>query len=89
MNQAQNFEVKAQSSSTNKVTALYVRVSTLDQHSGLESQIRTLKEFCEKNKIVNYEIFADEGISGAKNSRPSLDRMMSLVREGKVDSVVV
>ena len=84
-----NFEVKAQSSNTNKITALYVRVSTLDQHTGLESQIRTLKEFCDKNIIKNYEIFADEGISGAKNSRPSLDRMMTMVREKKVDSVVV
>lgn len=83
-----NFEVKSQSNK-NKVTALYCRVSTFDQGKGLESQIRTLKEFCEKNKIENYEIFADEGISGTKNSRPSLDRMMALVREGKIDSVVV
>lgn len=73
----------------NKVTCLYVRVSTQDQSSGLESQIRTLKEFCEKNNIKNFELFADEGISGAKSSRPSLDRMMSLVREGKVERVIV
>jgi len=32
----------------NKVTCLYCRVSTRDQKFGLESQIRTLKEFCQK-----------------------------------------
>ena len=72
----------------NRVSGLYCRVSTLDQISGLESQIRTLKEYCEKNRITNYEIFTDEGISGAKYSRPALDRMMSLVREGKIERVI-
>lgn len=73
----------------NKITCLYVRVSTQDQVSGMESQIRTLKEFCEKNGVKNAEIFADEGISGAKHSRPGLDRMMKLVREGKAERVIV
>ena len=85
----QNFEVNPRKSNSQKITALYCRVSTHDQHNGLESQIRTLKEFCEKNRIENFEIFTDEGISGAKNSRPSLDRMMNLVRSGNVESVVV
>jgi DNA invertase Pin-like site-specific DNA recombinase len=71
-----------------RVTAVYVRVSTQDQHSGLESQIRVLTEYCEKNGIKHFELFADEGISGAKSSRPSLDRMMSLVRQGQVERVV-
>lgn len=52
----------------NRVTALYCRTSTLDQKNGLESQIRTLKEYCEKNKITNYELFTDDGISGTKSS---------------------
>ena len=73
----------------NRVTALYVRVSTQDQQNGLEAQVRTLKEFCEKNKITNYEIFSDHGVSGAKLNRPGLDRLLSLTREGKVDKVIV
>lgn len=72
-----------------KVTAIYVRVSTNEQNSGLEAQIRTLKEYCEKNKIENYQVFADEGISGAKSSRPGLDRMMTDVRQGRVEKVIV
>jgi DNA invertase Pin-like site-specific DNA recombinase len=78
-----------QTVSQNRVTALYVRVSTQDQSSGMDSQLRTLKEFCEKNNITRFEVFADEGISGGKVSRPALDRMMSLVREGKIDRVIV
>jgi hypothetical protein len=69
---------------SNRITVLYCRVSTQDQVGGLESQIRTLKEFCEKNSITNYQLFTDHGISGAKISRPALDSMMALVRKGGV-----
>lgn len=69
--------------------AMYARVSTDQQSTGLESQVRILKDYCEKNGITNYEIFMDEGISGTKSSRPALDRMMSAVNNGEVSSVVV
>ncbi len=58
---------------------LYVRVSTLDQVGGAESQTRALTDWCEKNEIKNFEIFTDHGISGAKESRPALNRMMEKV----------
>lgn len=51
-----------------KKVALYARVSTADQSSGLESQIRALRDHCDKNGITNYELFTDENISGAKVS---------------------
>lgn len=69
--------------------ALYARVSTDQQSTGLESQVRILKDYCEKNEIKDYEIFMDEGISGTKNSRPALDRMMAAVNTGEVKTVVV
>jgi DNA invertase Pin-like site-specific DNA recombinase len=78
-----------QGESMNKKVALYARVSTADQTSGLEAQMRTLKEFCERNSIVDYEFFTDENQSGAKVSRPSLDRMMIAVRNGEISKVVV
>ena len=70
-------------------TALYARVSTQDQKSGLESQCRALRIYCEQNKIENYELFADENQSGTKASRPGLDRMMKAVENGEVETVVV
>jgi DNA invertase Pin-like site-specific DNA recombinase len=72
-----------------KKTALYARVSTADQHSGLESQIRALKEHCERNNIADYELFTDENISGAKVSRPSLDRLMVSIKKGEFSTLVV
>lgn len=75
--------------SNNRRYAIYARVSTADQKCGLESQIRALKEHCEKNQITNYELFTDENFSGAKSSRPSLDRMMIAVRNGEISCVCV
>ena len=40
--------------------ALYARVSTALQGSGLDSQIRALRIFCEQNNVTDYELFADE-----------------------------
>ncbi|MGE3758044.1 MAG: recombinase family protein [Pseudobdellovibrionaceae bacterium] len=69
--------------------ALYTRLSTEQQSTGLESQVSILKDYCAKNDILNYEIFMDEGISGTKSSRPALDRMIAAVNSGEVTSVVV
>ncbi len=71
-----------------KKTAIYCRVSTNTQSNGLESQILSCKSYCEQNGISEYEVFQDEGISGAKTSRPGLDEMMKAVREGKISAVV-
>ena len=72
-----------------KRAACYARVSTSDQKNGLEAQVRALKEYCEQNKITDFELFADENVSGAKVSRPSLDRMMEGVRRGDFSTVIV
>lgn len=53
----------------------YARVSTEDQH--LDAQITALKE------VGAERIFADK-ISGAKRSRPELDRMLDQLRNGDV-----
>jgi DNA invertase Pin-like site-specific DNA recombinase len=67
---------------------LYARVSTDLQVTGLEAQVRALNEYCRLNGIANTELFTDENQSGAKASRPSLDRMMALVRSGDCDKVI-
>ena len=72
-----------------KKTLLYARVSTDQQSTGLEAQVRALKDYCHLNKIEDFDLFADEGISGTKSSRPALDRMMAVVRSGEASCVVV
>jgi len=75
--------------SDTRAVFLYIRVSTLDQIGGAESQTRALTEWCEKNGIKNFETFTDHGISGAKESRPALNRMMEKVEAGLCSQVVV
>lgn len=72
-----------------KKIALYSRVSTGNQSTGLEAQIRALRDYCTRNAITNYVIYEDENQSGIKQSRPGLDRMMKDVREGLISKVIV
>ena len=72
-----------------KKTFLYIRVSTLDQVNGAESQARALLEWCTRNNITEYETFTDHGVSGAKESRPALDKMMDRVKRLEADQVIV
>ena len=51
-----------------KRIACYARVSTADQSTGMESQVRVLNQYCVQNGIEEAEFFTDEGISGTKSS---------------------
>jgi DNA invertase Pin-like site-specific DNA recombinase len=67
--------------------ALYLRVSTLDQHP--ESQLHDLLQLAEQRGWQVVARFVDHGISGTRAKRPGLDLMMSEARKGKFDVVVV
>lgn len=71
-----------------KKICLYARVSTDQQSTGLEAQVRALREYCRLNNITDVELFTDENQSGAKSSRPALDRMMSMVRNKEIEKVI-
>jgi len=72
-----------------KSVALYARVSTGNQGSGLEAQIRALRNYCQTHGISHYLLYEDENQSGTKSSRPALDKMMKSVRAGEVSKVIV
>jgi DNA invertase Pin-like site-specific DNA recombinase len=67
-------------------TAIYVRVSTDDQNT--RSQEHELHAYCDRRGWRSTEIYSDQ-ISGAKFVRPGLDALMTAVRTGKVERVVV
>jgi DNA invertase Pin-like site-specific DNA recombinase len=71
-----------------KKVALYCHVSTGNQSTGLEAQVRALRDYCDRNSISDYVIYEDENQSEVKQSRPSLDRMMKHVREGLIGKVI-
>jgi DNA invertase Pin-like site-specific DNA recombinase len=69
-----------------KRAALYMRVSTLDQHP--ETQLYDLHEMARQRGYQIVEEFTDR-ISGAKARRPGLDSMMRDARRGRFDVVLV
>ena len=67
--------------------AIYARVSTSDQTC--EMQLRELREYCARRGWQIAREFVDTGWSGAKASRPELDRLMEDARQRRFDAVVV
>jgi DNA invertase Pin-like site-specific DNA recombinase len=67
--------------------ALYVRNSTNEERQNPQTQINPLVEEC-KRKNYEYEIF-QEFASGAKESRPELEKMMQRIRQGEFDAIMV
>lgn len=70
-------------------TALYARVSTSGHGQTVEPQLLELREYCERRGWQIVGEYLDEGISGAKDSRPQLDRMMKDAIHRKFDTVIV
>jgi DNA invertase Pin-like site-specific DNA recombinase len=69
-----------------KRAALYMRVSTLDQHP--ETQLYDLRQMAQQRGYEIVEEFTDR-ISGAKARRPGLDEMLRQARRGRFDVVLV
>jgi DNA invertase Pin-like site-specific DNA recombinase len=69
-----------------KRAALYLRVSTVDQHP--ETQLLDLRQMASQRGFEIVQEFTDR-ISGAKARRPGLDEMMRDARRGRFDVVLV
>jgi len=66
---------------------LYVRVSTLyGQHP--EMQLSELREYASRRGWEVVGEYCDEGISGSKESRPELNRLMADVHRRRFDAVL-
>lgn len=68
--------------------ALYARVSTIAHGQDVELQLEELRQVAGQRGWVITE-YVDEGVSGSKDRRPALDRLMGDARSGKVDLVAV
>ncbi len=68
--------------------ALYARVSTLNNGQNPEMQLRELREYCERRSWEIAGEYVDNGISGAKDSRPELNRLMADAHKRRFDAVV-
>ena len=70
-----------------KRAALYVRVSTVDQHP--ETQLHDLRQFAAQRGLQIVQEYVDHGFCGARARRPQLDRMMEDARRHKFDVLMV
>ncbi len=71
----------------NLKTAIYVRVSTTNQ--SIDPQLRDLKRYAKARAIEVYRVYADKGVSGAKEKRPALDELRADARKRFFNTVLV
>jgi DNA invertase Pin-like site-specific DNA recombinase len=67
--------------------AIYARVSTLIGQSP-EMQLAELREYASRRSWEIYDEYVDSGVSGSKESRPELNRLMSDVHLRRFDIVL-
>ena len=69
--------------------ALYARCSTHDKGQDPELQLAPLREYCQRRGFTLSGEYVDNGISGTKDRRPQLDRLMEAARKRQIDLIVV
>src|SRR5467141_3988106 len=69
--------------------ALYARVSTADKGQDPRVQTLELQEYCQRRSWSVAGEYIDVGISGTKEKRPELDRLMADAHRRKFDAVAV
>ena len=70
---------------------VYVRVSTDDQRDNgysIDSQLRMIKEYCEKNEYDIVDVYNDAGHSGKDLMRPEMQRLLKDIKSKKIDKLV-
>ena len=76
-----------------KITALYLRLSREDEQSGesnsISNQRAMLTEYAKKNGFKNVKIFIDDGVSGATFNRDGFQSMLNLIEQDAISTVIV
>ncbi len=75
--------------SSTKRVALYARVSTKNNGQNPETQLLALRDYSKARKLEVFSEYVDIGISGSKDSRPALNRLMADARKRRFDAVLV
>ena len=78
---------------SDKITALYCRLSRDDDMAGESNSIINQKSILSKyatdNKFQNIKFFVDDGYSGTNFTRPAFMEMMELAESGKIGTIIV
>ena len=77
---------------TDKITALYCRLSNDDdlqgQSNSITNQKAILKKYADDNGLGNTVFYVDDGFSGTNFNRPDFMRMMEDVKSGKIGTII-
>lgn len=78
---------------SDKITALYCRLSRDDELAGESNSIKNqkliLSKYSEDNKFQNIKFFVDDGYSGTTFTRPAFMEMMELAENGQIETIIV
>jgi DNA invertase Pin-like site-specific DNA recombinase len=69
--------------------AIYARVSTSNGSQDPQMQLRELREYAQRRDLQIVEEYIDNGVSGSKDSRPALNRLMADAGRRRFDAVLV
>lgn len=78
---------------SDKITALYCRLSRDDELAGesnsITNQKSILNKYAKDNNFQNIKFFVDDGYSGTTFTRPAFMEMMELAESGKIGTIIV
>ena len=78
---------------SDKITALYCRLSRDDELQGdsnsIVNQKNILSKYAKENGFKNLQYFVDDGFSGTNFNRPSWNDLIALVEENRVGAIIV
>ncbi len=83
-----------QGQETEKITALYCRLSVDDNNDEMESnsitnQKEILLDYAKKHGYLHPQFFVDDGFSGTSFNRPDFQRMQAMVERGEIGTIIV
>lgn len=84
------FQVVGKNGSNHRrvLAAVYSRVSTINGGQDSTMQTRELVEYCQRRGWEIFDCYVDNGVSGKKDSRPELNRLMADAHARRFDVVV-
>ena len=78
---------------SDKITALYCRLSRDDEMAGesnsITNQKSILSKYAKENNFQNIKFFVDDGYSGTTFTRPAFMEIMELAEQGKIGIIIV
>ena len=86
-------ERRTMNKQSEKITALYCRLSRDDEQEGTSGSIKNqqsiLEKYAKDNGFKNIRVFVDDGWSGTTFARPAFTEIMELAEKGMIGTLIV